>query len=230
MRRPQVISLDLDDTLWPIAPVIEAAEREMHAWLEEHYPRMVANHTLQTMRRLRNEVLTQHPERSHDLTFIRKRALQLQARAAQCSDEAVEGAFDILFAARNRVTPFEDCVPALKNLSRHFRLFAVSNGNADLNLCGVASFFDGHITARAAGAAKPDPRIFAELLAAAKVAAEQIVHVGDDPHADVDGAARAGLGACWLNRAGRAWPQELAPPHAVIASLAELTELLRVKT
>ena len=32
----QAITLDLDDTLWPIAPVIERAERILHEWCEQN--------------------------------------------------------------------------------------------------------------------------------------------------------------------------------------------------
>jgi len=32
----RAITLDLDDTLWPIWPVIERAEQALHEWLEAH--------------------------------------------------------------------------------------------------------------------------------------------------------------------------------------------------
>jgi HAD superfamily hydrolase (TIGR01549 family) len=57
-----------------------------------------------------------------------------------------------------------DVRPALERLRSKYRLFAVSNGNADLYRCGIADLFEGHVTASAAGAAKPDARIFAHLL------------------------------------------------------------------
>ncbi len=85
-----------------------------------------------------------------------------------------------------------------------YRLFAVSNGNADLQRCGVADLFDGHVSAIAAGAAKPDARIFAALRRMAGVSAAEVLHVGDDPIADVVGAMRAGMQAVWLNRESRA--------------------------
>jgi putative hydrolase of the HAD superfamily len=101
-------------------------------------------------------------------------------------------------------------------------LFAVSNGNADLRRCGLGDLFEGHITAIAAGAAKPDARIFVHLLRAAGVEPDQVLHVGDDPHADVHGATAAGMQAVWLNRDARAWPAGLAPPPRTIATLAQI--------
>src|SRR6202012_2620717 len=89
---------------------------------------------------------------------------------------------------------------ALERLSARYRLFALSNGNADLARCGISRWFTGHVTAISAGAPKPDPRIFSRLVEAAGVEAHRILHVGDDPRLDVHGAMQAGLQAAWLNR------------------------------
>jgi putative hydrolase of the HAD superfamily len=107
-------------------------------------------------------------------------------------------------------------------LRANHRLFAISNGNADLQRCGIGDLFDGHVTAIAAGAAKPDARIFAALERMAGVSAAEVLHVGDDPLADVVGATRAGMQAVWLNRDSRRWPEALEPPARTISTLAEL--------
>lgn len=218
----RVLSFDLDDTLWPVAPVIESAERELFEWLRVRHPRAVAGHSIDSMRELRAAVAARHPERSHDLSFLRLRALAEQLTGAGYDEAVAEHAFAVFYAARNRVSCYADVRPALARLARRRPLFAVSNGNADLALCGVAGYFAGHLSARSVGAAKPDPRIFAALARSAGVAPGEILHVGDDPLADVEGARRAGLQAVWINRDERAWPAELAPPERVIARLDEI--------
>mgnify|MGYP003353772201 CR=1 FL=1 len=35
-RRPRALTLDLDDTLWPVWPAIERAEAVLHDWLKAH--------------------------------------------------------------------------------------------------------------------------------------------------------------------------------------------------
>ncbi|MFG5407658.1 hypothetical protein ABXN37_05510 [Piscinibacter sakaiensis] len=35
---PRAITLDLDDTLWPVRPVIRRAEAALRAWLARHAP------------------------------------------------------------------------------------------------------------------------------------------------------------------------------------------------
>jgi putative hydrolase of the HAD superfamily len=219
---PQVLSFDLDDTLWPVGPVILRAERELYDWLRARYPAAAQGHSIESMRALRAGVAARFPERGHDLTFLRRRALAEQFLAAGHAEAAADEAFEVFFAARNRVECYPDVLPALERLRSRYRLFALSNGNADLARCGLADLFEGHVTARTAGVAKPDARIFAALLRAAGVAAHEVLHVGDDPHADVIGAERAGLRSVWINRAARVWPSEFAAPSRTASSLAEL--------
>jgi putative hydrolase of the HAD superfamily len=222
-RLPKVLSLDLDNTLWPVGPVIAAAERAVLAWLRAHHPQAADGNDLESMRSLRADVARRFPGLQHDLTFVRRQALTEQFAAAGYADAAAaEQALDVFLHERNRVDLYDDVLPALARLKTRYRLFAVSNGNADLDRCGLGGWFEGHVTAASAGAAKPDARIFAELAAAARVGRDEILHVGDDPLADVVGATQAGIASVWLNRHARPWPAHFAPPARTIASLREL--------
>jgi putative hydrolase of the HAD superfamily len=49
-----------------------------------------------------------------------------------------------------------------------------------------------------------------------------VLHIGDDPLADVVGATQAGMQSVWLNREGRAWPSQFVPPLWTVTSLAEI--------
>ena len=222
MPSPLVVSFDLDDTLWPVGPVIAAAESALLSWLSVHHPRAVVGHDIESMRALRAAVAERHPEHAHDLTFLRHRALEDLFGAAGLAESLADEALEVFFSARNRVEFYDDALPALRRLRSRYRLFAISNGNADLGRCGIADFFAGHVTARAAGAAKPDARIFAHLVSMAGVEAHRVLHVGDDPIADVVGATQAGLQAAWLNRDAREWPPGFAPPARTITTLAEI--------
>jgi putative hydrolase of the HAD superfamily len=218
----KVLSFDLDDTLWPVAPVIEAAELELLAWLQREHPTVARGHDVASLRTLRAQVAGDRPDQAHDLTFLRHESLVNLFTAAGESRGRADHALEVFLVARNRVSLYPDARPALARLKRHYRLFALSNGNADLQRCGLADLFDGHITARAAGVAKPDPRIFRRMLEAAGVGAADVLHIGDDPHADVDGARRAGLQAVWLNRDAKVWPGDLAAPPRTVTTLADL--------
>ncbi len=222
MIAPLVLSFDLDDTLWPVGPVIAAAEADLYAWLRERHPRAVSGHSVESMQALRAAVSERYPQHGHDLTFLRHRALKDQFAAAGLAESNADEALEVFLTARNRVELYDDVRPALMRLRARYRLYALSNGNADLGRCGIADLFAGHITARAAGFAKPDARIFARLAHAAGVDAAQVLHIGDDPQADVVGARQAGMQALWLNRTLRAWPEEFPPPSRTITSLAQI--------
>src|ERR1700736_6905549 len=156
MIAPRVISLDLDDTLWPVVPVIAAAEIALLSWLREHHPRAADGHDLDSMRTLRERIAEQFPDQGHDMTFLRRRALAEQFAAAgyeglsaaeslaggsPAAGTPVEEALEIFMRERNRVELYDDVRPALVRLRSSYRLFAVSNGNADLNRCGIAELF-----------------------------------------------------------------------------------------
>jgi putative hydrolase of the HAD superfamily len=222
MNAPLVLSFDLDDTLWPVGPVIAAAESALWSWLRDRYPRALSGHDIESLRALRAGVAERFPERGHDLTFLRHRALKDLFAAAGHAESLADEALEVFFAARNKVEFYDDVRPALIRLRSRYRLFAVSNGNADLQRCGIADLFAGHVTASAAGAAKPDARIYAALLEMAGVEAHQVLHIGDDPLADVVGAMRAGMQAAWLNRDSRQWPTSLEAPPRTISTLAEI--------
>ena len=222
MIAPLVLSFDLDDTLWPVGPVIAAAESALLSWLRERYPLTLSGHDLESLRALRAGVAQRFPERGHDLTFLRHRTLKDLFGAAGHAESLADEALEVFFSARNRVEFYDDVRPALNRLRSRYRLFAVSNGNADLQRCGIGDLFAGHVTASAAGAAKPDARIYAALLKMAGVGAARVLHIGDDPLADVVGATQAGMQAVWLNRDSREWPNSLAAPARTVSTLAEI--------
>ena len=81
------------------------------------------------------------------------------------------------------------------------------------------------IVSESAGYAKPDPRIFRDALNLTGLASsEQVMFVGDNPRADIDGAKRFGMKAAWVRR-GRQFPGGLEPPDHVIEHVAELTNM-----
>lgn len=87
--------------------------------------------------------------------------------------------------------------------------------------------FDFSLSAASAGKAKPHPRMFEQACRCARVAADQLVHVGDEPATDLAGAQRAGVTVIWMNRRGQP-----ADPgvnhHAEIRNVTELLSLLAV--
>ena len=222
----KAITLDLDDTLWPIWPTIERAEKRLLAWLEDHAPAtatlMQSPHVRQE---LRLETHAQWPHLHHDLNAMRRESIRLGLLRAGEDGALAEPAFEEFFDARMQVTLFGDALAGLEWLSQRYPIVAVSNGTADIQRIGIGQYFVGSINARDAGVGKPDARIF---LAAARqlgLESQQILHVGDDAQLDVVGALNAGMQTVWINREDHLW--SLAQqPHATATSMLELCDLL----
>lgn len=222
----RAITLDLDDTLWPFAPIGARIERELHAWMERHSPQTAARFPIAEMRVLRECVVAEHPQHAHDLSLLRRLTIERALHESGGDVALAEAAYAIFFAERNRVEFYPDAPDALRRIAARVPVAAVSNGNADLAAIGIDSHFRFQLGAREHGAAKPDPGIFHAACARLGVAPAQVLHVGDDIAMDVVGAARAGLRSCWLNRDRSPWPHDDMRPDLQFDSLAALADWL----
>lgn len=229
MTEIRAVSFDLDDTLWPVAPVLARAELELMAWFQENYPRILEHFDVDAMRALRMSIALEQPHLADDMTGLRKTMIAQVAQLAGYGVDITEPAFAVFLHHRNRVEFYPEVMPVLQTLSARFCLGAISNGNADVRLVGLGELMRFAISASELGKAKPHPDTFRAAVEAAGITAKQMVHVGDDPRTDVAGAAAAGLRTVWINRAGGAWPAECHPhvtPDAEIRTLDELPAVL----
>ena len=225
------ITLDLDDTVWPIAPVIARAEAALGAWLREHAPCTAAHWSDEARRALRERVAAERPDLAHDFTTQRKLTLTRMLREAGDDPALAEPAFAVFFAARCQVQHYDDSLDALERLATRVPLAALSNGNACLHTIGLMHVFRFQLGAREHGAAKPAASIFHAACAQLRCDPAQVLHVGDDIEMDVIGARDAGLRSCWINRPGadgalRQWPHPDAPPDLELPDLGALADWL----
>ncbi len=230
MRDIRTITLDLDDTLWAIHPVIERAERELHNWLCDNYPRITERFTPGDISKLREQVVDENPERSHDFTFLRRTVLGRLGIEAGYGDSLVDDAMAVFIAARNDVEVFPEVRPALTVLAKSYCVIAVTNGNADVSSIGIRDLFHEVVSASAVGAAKPNRKIFDMAVEAGGADADQTLHVGDHPEVDVAGAREAGLKSVWVNRDNQDWPDHLQRPDGIVRHVGELLALLGIRT
>ncbi|WP_223827211.1 HAD family hydrolase [Undibacterium oligocarboniphilum] len=225
----KAVLLDLDDTLWPVAPVIRHAESRLHAWMQEHVPAVTALHTIDSLRERRQALVASDPRFSYDLWALRHTLLR-QILIEHDEDPAkADQAMAVFAAARNQVSLYEDVRPALQTLAQKVRLGTVSNGFADLQAIGLAPHFEVSVAAHQFGCAKPDPRIFLAACDALGLVPQSVLYVGDDLLLDVEGAQQAGLRAGWMNRSGMpsADPRhQHILPDAEFKDLHDLTEWL----
>ena len=223
----KAITLDLDDTLWPIWPAIERAEKVLDHWLGQRAPMAAAMFANPIARHdIRQQVMHSRPELKHNLSAIRREAIRLTLTKAGEDPNLADAAFEEFFAERNRVTLFDDALESLAFLSSRFPLVALSNGNADIERIGIGHYFMASISAHQFGVGKPDPRIFHAAAGAAEVQPREVLHVGDDAALDVLAALNCDMQTVWINRADHLWPHAVEP-HETVSSLTELCELFK---
>ena len=225
---PKAVLFDLDDTLWPIGPVIAQAELTLYAWLLQHAPRVAALHSIDSLRQARLDLLARQPDYHLDLGLLRRASLHAAFEQTGEDSAGIESAMTCFFAARNAVALYDDVLPGLELLGRQVLVGSISNGNADLRAIGLSHHFKVSVAAHEFGCAKPDAAIFLAACRALGVAPHDAVYVGDDVLLDVRGAQQAGLRAVWLNRTGSSRHLEHGVvPDAICADFGELIDWLR---
>ncbi len=233
MTKPSIslISFDLDNTLWPTKTVISRAERALQSWLKQQHPE-ARELQLQpsSFLALRKQVVAHRPHLKDQPTALRLKILKtgfMQAGYTEAqAQQAAEAGFAHFIAARNQVNFFPQAIEVLKQLSRRFRLVAITNGNADLQRIGLGHIFAQQYTAEKVGYTKPDVRIFQHMLADQHLRAEQCIHIGDHPEEDIAAAQACGLRTIWANVIQAPWPQHLAKPMYKVQHLHQLPSVI----
>jgi putative hydrolase of the HAD superfamily len=225
---PKAVLFDLDDTLWPIAPVIAQAELTLYSWLQQHAPRVAAASSIDSLRQARLALLARQPGLHLDLAALRRAGLLAAFEQAGEDSAKVALAMDLFVAARNAVAPYPDVIAGLERLGQRVLLGSISNGTADLHAIGLGHHFKVSLAAHQFGCAKPDSAIFVEACRQLGVAPHHALYVGDDVLLDVRGAQQAGLRAVWLNRsASRSHLEHGVAPDAICADFDELLDWLQ---
>jgi FMN phosphatase YigB (HAD superfamily) len=133
------------------------------------------------------------------------------------------------------VIPFADAAPSLALLrARGYRMGILSHVpwpgdgvRAWFARHGLAGYLDFYSLSCEVGWIKPHPKHFQHALDHAGCAPHEILHVGDHPHRDVEGARAAGFRTC-LRHTEKIYPEEAllsCKPDAEILHLRELVEI-----
>ncbi len=224
----ECITFDLDDTLWECYPVIIRAEQVFYEWLQLKFPGIAEDHTVESLMIHRRQAFTAFPDMSHDFTWLRKRWMSLLVADYGYDESLIEEGFEVFLKARNTVTLFDGVESMLGKIKERYRCGSITNGNADISLVGLKSYFDFEITASGTGAAKPDPVVFHAAISAAEVSPEKMLHIGDDPERDIRGATRLGMHTAWINPGEQNWQGADAPTFE-FKKVTDMLQLLEAR-
>ena len=227
----KLLTFDLDDTLWPCMITIMRTEEQLHQWFIKHHPGISSLYSIKQLRQKRQQLAKKHQHIAHDLTALRKKSFLELAVEMNYSPEKeqqfIQDAFELYSLERNKVSLYDDVIPTLELLKTDYLLGAVSNGNADIYRIGLGHLFKFSWSAADAGQQKPHPIVFDSLMAKYNLKPTEIIHIGDDPISDIEGARQSGIRAIWLNRNHIPWPNELNSPFIEINQLNQLPAILK---
>ena len=132
----EVITFDLDNTLWDVEPALLRAEEAQRNWLLEHRPGAIDDYDHESLWRFKQSVWKRHPNLLHHVSQMRiVRLYEMQLAAGYGESEAKAGAteaFAAFLEERHRVTLYEEALEVLEQLAGRFTLGALTNGNADI--------------------------------------------------------------------------------------------------
>lgn len=224
----KAITLDLDDTLWEVRPTLITAEQTLRSWLTDHCPDVAPLIASDGLMDIRKQLILNEPELMHRVSEMRVRVIEQALLDSNYSSswarQAAESAFEVFLEARHQITFFPLVIEVLEELSRTFRLAALSNGNANVYRLGLGKYFSFGLNAESVGIGKPHPAMFEQALERLELRPDQVIHVGDNPDDDVVGAQQLGIHTVWVNPDQLEWPSDTAKPSAEIECMEQLPD------
>ncbi|AKZ65723.1 5-amino-6-(5-phospho-D-ribitylamino)uracil phosphatase YigB [Candidatus Palibaumannia cicadellinicola] len=228
----RALTFDLDNTLYDNTAVITRTEQELIIFLQKYHPALQGL-TLDTYQSVHQELRKIEPEIYHDVTYWRWRSIkQVMLNAGLSESQAYYGAnntINMVLYWRNKITVSSTTHSILTKLSSNWPLIAITNGNADPTAFGLSGYFSYVLRAGRNGRAKPYKDMYQSAARLLKLPLINILHVGDDLYADINGAIGCGMQACWINNSSsniRQIVNTTLLPHIEISRLVSLEQLL----
>ena len=170
-------------------------------------------------------VREENPEIHHNLTELRRLSFVKMLDKYGYDTNLSHRLIEKFLHFRHEVTLYPDVEECLHFLQGKYKVASLTNGNANVMRLEIGKYFDIHLSSEEVGVKKPDRMMFHQVSRSLEIPHQLILHVGDNPFDDVQGAVDAGLQAIWINRSQNPWPLDSADPHE-IRDLSELIELL----
>ena len=204
--RLRLLTCDLDDTFWPTAEVVAAANTALSTALEAR--NADASLLGETMKRLR---------RAAGVAMSYTEARTSAIAELLGGEPGAEELFQLWLDARQQASEdllFPDAASSLAEVRRRHpdaRIGAVTNGRGDpRQIPSLAPYFDFCVSGEDADVhpqRKPAPRIYEAALERSKRGPDGWVHLGDDVLNDCSAAKSCGARTVWLDAAAPSWAE-----------------------
>ncbi|PAJ72431.1 hypothetical protein CJF42_21280 [Pseudoalteromonas sp. NBT06-2] len=201
----EVLSFDLDDTLYDNKPIIKAALEAQFNYIKQ-IPTIADKWQAQSSDfwdKCRKTVEINSPGIAQNVTLLRQHALKYAFNFLGLNDEESEfhskAAYQAFITARSQVVVAPEVLTLLKNLNKKYTLIAITNGNVDISKFCLKDSFEFLLMAGFDGRQKPAADMFELAAEKLNVKLENILHIGDNLDSDIQGANNNGCMSCWLN-------------------------------
>jgi len=243
MKEIKAIGFDLFNTLITIEPpaLKEALGRLVHSLKQSGFileeEQFKESHKEAAVRHL--EECKQDGRETHNRFWISS-ALGNHGYEVMPDDSRIADAVEAYFTA---FYDYSRLIPGTKEMlgkvRATYRLGMLTNfthgpaARKIIGQLGLNPLFDVILISGEIGFRKPNPLVFQELCGHLGVLETQIMHVGDDPEADILGALNAGIQPVWVVHGAGApfrnpFPQEPALPFGDVPKISSWQELLAI--
>ena len=207
----KAITFDLDDTFWDVKPVLINAEMKTRKFIEDRVGKLEWG-SWEDFKIIREKLIVEDASYEFDVGKLRKKLLLMKIEERITDPQAAlnlsEEAFKLFFIERNKVDFFPSVLDELEKLSQKYFLGCLTNGNANIKMIGIEEFFKFNISSKDVKANKPSENHFHEAQKLLDVNRDEILHIGDHPVNDMQGAIDYGFKALWFNPNKEVWNLE----------------------
>ena len=212
----KLITFDLDDTFWDIAPVIIKAEKDTRKWLHKEVGEIEWG-SMNDFLGIREELIKTTPSLEWDISLLRKEVYKQKLKALipdeSERDQMINKAYSMFLEKRHEVTFYEGVYDAIKSLASKYHLGILTNGNADIYKYAIRKYFDFSKNSFDVKDNKPNKPHFESAKNACKdISYNEMIHIGDHQINDVFGAHDLGIKAIWFNNKDDEWSQSFDKP------------------
>jgi putative hydrolase of the HAD superfamily len=218
----KAISFDLDDTLYANGPIMVSAEKKMQQYFTEHFSKPL---TAKFWQPFRAQAIKAKPIIGHDVVALRLESYFLGCCSLGFSNEQAikhaQQAMNHFSKVRSDFSLPEHTHQLLAQLKQRLPLVAITNGNVDTKAIGIDHHFNHVYYAVNGIKQKPHKEMFDHACQQLNIRHNQLLHVGDCGHADIQGAINAGCQAAWLDNSGPGKRLSVLP-HIQLTTVADL--------
>mgnify|MGYP000754420390 CR=1 FL=1 len=204
--RPKAIGFDLDDTLYDNRPVLINTEKKLHQFLLQEFPK-TQQLSISDWTDIRLAVTRLQPTLQQDITLARqvslKQGLLNSGYTQQQANDGMMRAMEVFLASRNNITLSSSVHDTLALLKKHFRLFVITNGNADIKRFAIDHYFEFALQPSQdfspVISMKPANDMFIEAERRLALSGNDILYIGDHPTSDIKGSGDMSWQNGWFN-------------------------------